>query len=129
VSGDHGGLAIAERRYQPQRIPDHIQNAKPGEIAIVIGIPSGCPAVAPLVGRHDAISGGCKRQHHLSPRIGELRKAVQQQDQRPASPLKAGLEHVHVEAIDASHKAGAEPGGQNAIFERSHFRNPPPENQ
>jgi hypothetical protein len=46
---------------------------------------------------------------------------VKQQDQRPAVPLKPGLEHVHVEAIDVSHEAGAEPADQNTIFQRSHL--------
>jgi hypothetical protein len=45
------------------------------------------------------------------------REAVKQQDQRPAVPLKPGLEHVHVEAIDVSHEAGAEPADQNTIFQ------------
>lgn len=46
---------------------------------------------------------------------------MKQEDQGPIAPLKAGLEHVHVEAIDMSQEARTEPGGQNAVFERSHF--------
>jgi hypothetical protein len=66
---NHCDLAMAERRYEAQRIPDRIQNAKRAEIAVVIRVPPGCAAIAPLVGRDDAIAGGRQRRHDLSPGI------------------------------------------------------------
>ena len=92
---DHRDIAIAERRDQPQRVPDRVQNAKRAEVPIIFRVPPGRAAIAPLVGRHDPEARGGERQHHLSPGVGEFREAVQQQDQRPAACLEAGLQHMH----------------------------------
>ena len=101
IMADHGiDGAIAESGDQPERVAHEIRQAERGEVAVVIGVPSRGAAIAALVRRDDVIAGFGKRQHHLAPAIGKLRKAVQQQEARAAACLEAGLQHVHGEAVD-----------------------------
>src|SRR3974390_994054 len=46
-----------------------------------------------------------ERQYHLSPGIGQLREAVQQQDQGPSLGLKAGLQYVYPQSVDIRREA------------------------
>ena len=106
VPGDQRDVAIAERRDETQGIPDRVQNPKGSEIAVVVRIPPGGAPIASQIGRHDMEPRRGERQHDLSPGIGELRKAVQQQDQRPPLGLKAGLQHVYPQSVDVRRRSG-----------------------
>jgi len=64
---------------------------------------------------------GGQRGHDLSPGIGELGKAVQQQDSRPARRRRSGLEDVHAQAIDAGDEARADAGGEDVTRQRRQF--------
>jgi hypothetical protein len=117
VPRDQRDVVIPKSRNETKGIPNRVQNPEGGEIAIVIGIPAGGTAVAPLIRRHDMKPGRGERQHHLSPGIGELRKAVEEQDQRPARRPVAGLQQVHVQAIDVPHEAGIDTGRKRSTFQ------------
>ena len=117
-----GDRAVAQCRDQPQRVSDRVEQPKAREVSIVIGVPPGGPPIATLVGRDDVEPRRGKRQHHLAPRIGYLRKAVQQQDEGSARSVEAGLQQVHSQAIDFGHKARAYAGRKNAGFQRFHLQ-------
>ena len=106
-----GDLAIAERRHQSQRIAHRVQDAKRPQIGVVIGAPAGGAAIAALVGSNDVVTGLGQARHHLAPGIGQLGKAVQQQDQLPARGGETGLENVHPQPVDLVDKARADTGG------------------
>jgi hypothetical protein len=125
VTSDQCNLPIAESQNETKGVPDGVQDPEGSEIAIKVGVPALGAAVTPLIGRHDMELLRCERQHHLSPGIGELRKAVQQQNQRPAARLMTGLEHMHIEAVDVARKAGADAAGKRGTVQRrqiSHAR-------
>ena len=113
-------LAIAERRDQPHHIAHAIQQPERPEVVVVIGAPAGGAAIAAQIGRDDAIAGLRQRRHHLAPGIGDLRKAMQQHDQRPTRRFEPGLQHMDIEAVNVAHKAGADAGGQRVGVERRH---------
>ena len=126
IVADHRrDLAVAERRDQAQRVAHRVEHAERGEIVVVIGAPAGGAAVAALIGRDDVKPGLGQRHHDLAPGIGDLGKAVQQQQARPAGLVEAGFEDVHVEAVDPVDKAGADAGGQHRAVKRSQFGHHP----
>ena len=113
---DHGrDRAMAEREGERQRIFHDVENAERREVAVVGSVPAGGAAIAALVRCNDVKSGCRQRQHHLAPAIGELRKAVQQQDARPASGFVTGLQHVHREAVDVVDETRADAARQRKV--------------
>ena len=100
IVADDIGAAIAEREDKSERVAHQIGQAERGEVAVVIRIPAGGAAIAALVRRDDMIAGLAERQHHLAPAIGQLRKAVQQQEAWPAPGLEAGFEQMNRQAVD-----------------------------
>ena len=126
VPRDQGNVAMAQCRDQPERIPDRIQDTKRAEVAIIIRVPTRRAPIAPLVGRDDAETGSRERQHHLSPGIGQLGEAVQQQHQRAVSLLEAGLKDMHPQPIDVAHEARSDPGWKRAILQRRQLGHSPP---
>jgi hypothetical protein len=115
-----GDRAITQGSDQPQRVSDGVEQAKGGEVSIVVGIPPSGAAIAALVGRDNMEPRRGERQHHLAPRIGDLREAVQQQNERPVRSREAGLKHMHPQAIDLCDEAGADAGRKSGRFERFH---------
>ena len=101
----HG--TVAQRRDQPQGIPDQVEHAKGVEVTIVVAVPARGAPIAPLVGSNDMKPGRRKGQHHLSPAIGQFREAVEKQDAGAVLAFEASLQQVHGEAIDVGHEAGA----------------------
>src|SRR6185437_16819083 len=96
-----GGLAVAERRDEGERVAHQIEQAEGAEIAVIGAVPAGGAAIAALVRGDDAIAGGGERRHRLAPAIGELGEAVQEEDERTISAFVAGLGDMHGEAGDA----------------------------
>ena len=92
---DRRDRAVAERRDQTQCVAHRVQQPKRPEIVVVIRAPAGGAAVPTLVGGDDVEPRRGQRRHDLSPGIGQLGKAVQQQDARPARRRRSGLEDVH----------------------------------
>ena len=118
---DHGvNAAIAERRHQPERIAHQIGEPERGKIAVVVRIPSGGAAITALVRRDHVIAGRCENRHHLAPAKGEFGKAMQQQHAGPAARFEAGFQHVHAQAVDIFHVAGADGGGKRDLGEDGH---------
>ena len=92
IVADHGrDRAIAERGHQPEGVAHEVEQTKRRNVAVVAGVPSGGAAIAALVRRHHVKAGGRQRPHHLAPRVGQLGKAVQQQQARVAGLLEPGL--------------------------------------
>jgi hypothetical protein len=55
VPGYQCDIAIAERGYEAQRIPNCVQNTKSAEVTIVIRVPAGSAPIAPLIGGNHLI--------------------------------------------------------------------------
>jgi len=104
-------LATPERRHKREHVAHKIDHAEPGEIAVVISVPSRRAAISTLVRRNDMETGLSERHNHLAPGEGEFGKAVQQQDER-AVAFAAGLQDVHRQAVDIRHVARAHVFGQ-----------------
>ncbi len=109
---------VAERIDEPGRVADHVEDAERIAVGVVGAIPAGGAPIAALIGRDHVIARGRKRQHHLAPAIGELGKAVQQQQARPARRLEARLQHMHHEAVVVVDHAGTDAGGKRAVTVR-----------
>ena len=115
MPGDARHRLVAERIDEPGGVAHHVEDAERIAVGVVGAVPAGGAAVAALVGRDHVIAGGRERQHHLAPAIGELGKAVQQQQARPARRLEARLQHMHHQAVVVVDHAGADAGGQRAV--------------
>ena len=115
MADDAGHLGSTQRRHQAQRVAHIIQRAEFGEIGIKARGPAGGAAIAALVGRDDVVARSRQRQHDLAPGIGDLREAMQQQQQRPAG--LAGLEQVHHQAPTIVEETGADAVRQGDRFE------------
>src|SRR5262245_48469446 len=107
--------AIAERIDEAHGVPDHVDVAEGIAIGVIVVVPAGGTAVTALIRRDHVIAGGCERQYHLAPAIGELRETVQQQQQWASCGLETRLQHVHLEAIVVVDVTGADAGGQCVI--------------
>jgi hypothetical protein len=46
---------------------------------------------------------------------------MQEQDQRPAACLEAGLQHMQSQPVDVAHKPGSYAGRKNIISQRRRF--------
>ena len=118
IMSDHRrDRAMAERRDEAERVPRDIQEPERGEVAVIIAVPPRGAAIASLIGRDDVIARRRERPHHLAPGIGELGKAVQQEQQGPAALLVARLQHMHPQAIDAVDEARAYAGREELCVE------------
>ena len=117
---DSVDAAIAERRHQPERVAHQVGEPERGEIAVVIRVPSGGAAIAALVRRDHVIAGGCENGHYLAPAKGQFGEAMQQQHAGPTGRLETGFEHVHAQAVDVFHVAGADGGGERDLGEDGH---------
>jgi hypothetical protein len=104
---------VAERVQNADHVAQQIQKAEAREIGVVARVPTGGAPVAALVGSDRVITRCGQRRQDLAPAIGELGKAVQQQDRRPAGPLEAGLEDVDIQAVDVGQLAGADAIGKD----------------
>ncbi len=104
---------VPQRRDQSRRIPHRVQQAERRQIVIEIGAPPGRPPIPALIRRHDIISRRGQPRHHLAPRIRDLRKPVQQEEQRPVR--RAGLEDMDPQPIDAVDKARADAAGEDGL--------------
>ena len=114
--GLHG--AVSERRNQPQGIAPQVQKAKRAEVAVIVGVPARGASIAALVWRNHVIAGRRQRQHHFAPAVGELGKAMQQQEAWAVLAIEPGLQHVHAQAVDVVDEARANAGrkGFNGRF-------------
>ncbi len=123
IMADHAGdRAMAERRHQPEHVAHQVGQTERREVAVIGGVPAGGPAVAALVGRDHVIAGRRERQHDLAPAVGELGKAVEQQQAWPARGLEPGLQHMHRQPVDVVDDARADAGWQRdvAVGRRHH---------
>ena len=112
MAHDRLGGAVAQSEQHANGVAQQVHEPEFGKIAVVTGVPSGGAAVAALVGRDRVIAGRSQRRQHLAPAVGKFGKAVQQQNGGPSWRFMAGLEQVHVEAIDAGQDARAHAGGK-----------------
>ncbi len=91
MADDGRDAAPAERRHETEHVSREIEEPEGAKIPIVIGVPAGGAAIAALIGGDHMEARGGERQHHLSPGIGDLGKAMQKKNQgtvlalRPAS--------------------------------------------
>ena len=102
---NHRDRAVTERIDESDRIAHHVQHAEGIRIGVVGVIPTRRPAVAALIRRNDVIAGIRQRQHDFAPAIGELGKAVRQEDGRTAGPVESGFEDVHGHAVHVRDEA------------------------
>ena len=89
-----------------------------GEVGFVGDRSSGDPSVATQVGGDDVVAGVGEGRHHLSPAIGELREAVEQQEAGPAGLPVSGLQHMHAQAVQTLDEARADARGKNGSVKR-----------
>ena len=106
-------LAVAERRHQRQHVPHLVQHPERAQVVVVADIRAVGAAVAAQIRRQDVVAGFGEGRHQPPPTVGELREAVQQQDAGARSAPRAGLEHVHPQAVHAIDEARADAGRQN----------------
>ncbi len=105
---DRRRRSIAERRDEPQSVPHEIEKAERADIAVIVTVPAGGLAVAPLV-RRDHVESRCRqRQHDVAPAVGELGEAMEEQDTGSVLSLEPGFEHAHRETVDVVHEPGAD---------------------
>ena len=113
----HGGdRPVAERQHQAQGIPHLVQRSKRREVRIVIRTPAGGATVAANIGGDDVIAGLCQRNHHVPPTVGQLGKAMQQQQGRSISGLVTRFQYMHAQSVDVVDEsrpyAVRQPGGR-----------------
>ena len=117
---DHtGDLAVTERPDHAERIAHGVEQAKAAQVAVICAVPAGCAAVAAQVGGHDVEAGSGEWRHDLAPGIGELREAVQQQDQGAARGFMAGFEDVDAQEVDVVEDARPDAGREHSGVERA----------
>ena len=122
VSDDRGDRGVAQCRDQTDRVAHRVQQPKRPEVVVVARAPTGGAPVAALIGGDDVEPRLGERRHDLSPGIGQLRKAVQQEDTRSSRRRRPGLEDVHAQAVDVGDEARADARGQNLARQRRHFK-------
>src|SRR5262249_41807844 len=109
VPGDDGDVAVAERVHESNCIPHHIEYAEGIGIRIIGSVPARGPAISPLVRGKHVIARLRQRQHYLTPAIGELRKAVHEENCRPVRLVESCLEDVHGQTtVDVRYSSGAD---------------------
>ncbi len=87
---DEDGALLAELVEQAHEIPGEVQ-----DVVVLDRVGTAGTAVAALVRRDHAATGGGERAELVSPREGELGKTVGEHDRCTG----AGLEHVQVDAV------------------------------
>jgi hypothetical protein len=63
-----------------------------------------------------------ERHHHLSPAVGQLRKAVQEEDAGPRASVEPGFQDVNPDAVDVVHDPRTNPAREHVRAERRHIR-------
>jgi hypothetical protein len=125
VPDDGGDRAKAKSGDKAGGVPDQVENAEGGNIAIVTAVPARGAAESALVGSNYVEAGASERQEDFSPTVSKLGKAVKEQDTRTFLDLEAGLEDVHFKTIDVFNEAGAYPvwesGGAVSDMFVSHY--------
>src|SRR5207244_11309821 len=95
IVADYGGDGmVAECPHQPEYVSDLIERAEGTQVVVVRDVRTSRAPVSSQVGSDDVKAGRGDRQHHLSPAVGELRVAVQEDDTRPALDLEDGLQRL-----------------------------------
>ena len=125
MADDRRDRAIAQRGDQAHRVAHGVQQPERLKVVVVVRAPAGGAAVPALVRGDDMESRRGQRRHDLSPGIGQLGEAVQQQDGGPARRRRSGLEDVHAQAIDAGDEAGANASGEDVTRQRGQFGHEP----
>src|SRR6185295_18664183 len=97
-------LPDLEARKERHGVFDDVEDAERAEMAVVAAVPSGRAAIAALVGREYMEARCRERRYQFAPAVGELRKAMQQQD--AGLSRCPGLEHVHAQAVDGVDEQG-----------------------
>jgi hypothetical protein len=99
VPDDASDLVVTERTGESEHIAHAIEH-RIGEQIVVERYGCGRSAtVAAQVGGDDVKPHRRERQKLMSPGVGELRKAVQQNEAAPSRSFESGLEQVHSEAV------------------------------
>jgi hypothetical protein len=96
---DDRRAANSERGDQPKRVLHQIEQMERRKIAVIAAVPSDGASIAALIGRDRVKAGGGQCRQHLTPTVGEFRKAVQQQDAGSIPCLESSLQHMHAKAI------------------------------
>ena len=94
VTDDRVHMAAAERGHQTQSIAHDVEQTEAREVSVVSFVPAGGKAVAALVRRHHVIAGIGQGRHHFAPGVGQLGKAVQEQQTGPRGIVVAGFQDV-----------------------------------
>jgi hypothetical protein len=116
VMPDHSSHGtIAKRQDQTQRVPDEVGQAKGSAVAAIRVIPSSRAPVAALIRGDHVISRRRERAHDLPPRICELRKAMEKQDEGASLGLESCLERVDRETVNVVDHAGTDAGWQRGV--------------
>ena len=68
-------------------------------------------AVAPLVGRHNVVTGFGEGEHDLAPTVGEFRKTMQQKNERLLWQTR--LKNMDAQTVHIVQKPGADSLGQH----------------
>ena len=104
--------AVTESKHESQGILQHIKNTEGADVAVIVVVPAGGATIASLVRSDDVKARRSNGQHHLSPAVRELRKAVQEQDTGAIAAFETRLQQVHGETVDAFHDPRAYTGRQ-----------------
>ena len=90
-------LFVSCRVHHADRVPDQIDQGKWSQVGVIVRGPTGCVAVAPLIGSDHVIAEFCDGKQDVSPAVGEFGKPVKQED--TGSVGGAGLQEVDVQSI------------------------------
>ncbi len=116
---NHGlGAVVAESANEGEGVAYHAEQSETLPIAVVIAIPPGRATVSSLVRSHHMKPGLPKGNHHLPPAECQLRKAVQEHEERSPEAVETCFEDVCPEARPRLHKPGPHSGGQMLLPQR-----------
>jgi hypothetical protein len=92
VFDDELRLSVAERIDERDLIAHHVERLERRGIRAPGSVPANRAPIPSAVRRDDVVPGVGERRHHFAPAVGQVRKAMKQQCQRPS--VRPCLEHV-----------------------------------
>jgi hypothetical protein len=123
VVSDHRRDPLApHRRDQAEQVEEQVVRAEGREVGFVGDRPRGGAAIATQIRGYDVVAGLGEVGHDLAPGIGQLWKAVQQQQAGSARILVPGFQQMHSQAVHAIDEARTNACGENGVVEGRQVR-------
>ena len=116
VPDDELRLPIPERIDERDLIAHHVERQERRGIRVEGSVPANRAPIPAAVRRDHVVTRVGDRRHHFAPAVGQVRKPVEQQYERP--PLRPCLEHVDGEAVDVRHEPRCDARGKRVVAVR-----------